>query len=60
MADTTRRDWERAISEIRDRLAKFLKAVGTRRLSQTDKRWIRDQIATIKTLLDQYAKKFTA
>jgi hypothetical protein len=58
--DADRDDWEAAIAEIRERLARFLKAVSDRPLSDDEKAWIRDQIATIDHLLDSYRKKFGA
>jgi hypothetical protein len=56
--EATRQEWEAAITEIRDRFAKFIKASVDRVLNEAEKEYLREEGQAIEALLASYAKKF--
>jgi hypothetical protein len=56
--EATKQEWEAAIAEIRDRVAKFIKASVDRAPNETEKEYLKQQGQAIEALLASYAMKF--
>lgn len=56
--EATQQEWQAAIAEIRDRVAKFIKASTDRALNDAEKEYLKSEGQLIEAMLASYAKKF--